>query len=494
MRSPFSSRARSFPRRSRIAHSFRPRLDSLEDRVVLSAVFDSVLTIGSDTASITPTDNAVDAAGNSYVTGILIRPMDFDPANVHSDGSDILSPRGSSDAYVVKYAADNSFLWARSMGSDYIQSGMNYYERGNGVRVDGAGNVFVTGTFYGQADFGAVRLTSAGYSDAFVVKLDPNGNTLWAKGWGGANQDIGNDIALDSAGNVVSVGSSAIVNSSGGWTSNASELRKYSPTGVAVWSQRIASPTNAATGVATDAVGNVYVSGEFSGTADFNTDARKTAYASGPSGSGYVLKLTSAGSFGWVAPFVSKTAESPGSFVSLSDIAVDTAGNVIVGGYYKGQVDLNPSSSVDYRLPNTRNYNGFVVKLSTGGSLAWAIQSGGDYVNSVAVDASGAVYATGSFEAQGFTPGFGLPSVVSNGGADAYVTKYTSSGTLDWALTFGGTGNESCYGIAVDASGTIYLAGYYSPGTTDFDPDPLTSHESTNTAFTDMFLLKLRQS
>ena len=98
MRKPFSSRARPFTRRSRIAHSFRPRLDSLEDRVVLSAVFDSVLTIGSDTASITPTDNAIDAAGNSYVTGILQRPMDFDPAAVHSDGSDILTPRGSSDA------------------------------------------------------------------------------------------------------------------------------------------------------------------------------------------------------------------------------------------------------------------------------------------------------------------------------------------------------------------------------------------------------------
>ena len=213
------------------------------------------------------------------------------------------------------------------MGSDYIQSGMNYYERGNGVGVDGAGNVFVTGTFYGQADFGSVRLTSAGYSDAFVAKLDSNGNTLWAKGWGGANQDIGNDIALDAAGNVVSVGSSSIpksANPNDGWIANASELRKYSPTGAAVWSQRIAGPTNAATGVATDAAGNIYVNGEFSGTADFNADARKTAYASGPSGSGYVLKLTSAGSFGWVAPFVSKTAESPGSFVTLSDIAVDT--------------------------------------------------------------------------------------------------------------------------------------------------------------------------
>jgi hypothetical protein len=384
------------------------------------------------------------------------------------------------------------------MGSDYIQSGSNYFERGNGVRVDGAGNVFVTGTFYGQVNFGPVRLTSAGYSDAFVTKLDPNGNTLWAKSWGGANQDVGNDIAIDAAGNVISVGSSSIpynsANPNEGWISNASELRKYSPTGAAVWSQRIASPTNGAAGVATDAVGNVYVGGWFSGTADFNTDSKKTANASGPYGSGYVLKLTSAGSFGWVAPFVSKTAESPGSSVGLSDIAVDTAGNVIVGGSYRGQVDLNPSSSVDSRLPNARNSNGFVAKLTSGGSLAWARQSGGDSVTSLAVDASGAVYATGYFGTEAFAPGFGSPPVTSNGGADAYLIKFTASGALGWALTFGGTQADTCNAIAVDAAGTIYLAGYYGPSTTDFDPDSLTTHERTNAAYYDMFLLKLRQS
>jgi len=475
----------------------RPRLESLEGRVVLSVSFDSVLTIGTDTASITPTDSAVDAAGNSYVTGILQRPMDFDPAAVHADGSDILTPRGSSDAYVVKYAPDNSFVWARSMGSDYIQTPGNYFERGNGVRVDGAGNVYVTGTFYQRADFGSIRLTSAGNSDAFVVKLDPNGNTLWAKGWGGANQDIGNDIAVDAAGNVVSVGSSSIPYSSNpadGWIENATELRKYSPTGAAVWSQRIASPTNGAGGVATDASGNIYVCGFFSGTADFNVDPRKTNNVSGPYGSAYVLKLTPSGAFGWVSSFVSKTAESPGSYVRFNDIAVDSSGNVFVGGIYEGQVDLNPSSSVDYRLPDARAMNGFVAKLSSTGSLAWARQTGGDTVTAVAVDTSGAVYATGYFGTEAFNPGFGLPPVTSNGSLDAYVSKFTSSGTLDWALTFGGTSSDVCYGIAVDASGAIYLAGSYGPSTVDFDPDPLTTQERTNTSFTDMFLLKLRQS
>ena len=476
----------------------RPRLEALESRAVLSVTFDSVLTIGSDTASIMPTDSAVDAAGNTYVTGILQAPMDFDPAAVQADGSDILVPRGTSDAYVVKYNADNSFAWARSMGSDYVQSGSNYYERGNGVRVDGTGNVFVTGTFYGQADFGAFRLTSAGYSDAFVVKLDPTGNTVWAKSWGGANQDIGSDIAIDTAGNVISVGSSSIpysTNPNDGWIENASELRKYSPTGAAVWSQTIAGPTGGAYGVTTDAAGNIYVCGRFSGTVDFNTDPRKTNRVSGNYGSSYVLKLTSSGSFGWVSSFATRTTTATyGSAMTINDIAVDTAGNVVVGGNFQGQIDFDPSSSIDYRLSDTRRVNGFVVKLASNGSLAWARHTGGDAVTAVAVDVAGAVYTTGYFSSTGFSPGFGLPDVASNGASDWYLTKYTASGSPAWALTFGGAGSESCYGLTVDASGTIYLAGYYGPGTTDFDPDPLTTRERTNTAFSDMFLLKLRQS
>jgi hypothetical protein len=315
---PFATLDRTTPSRCRPARRRRatsPRLESLEGRVVLSASFDSVLGVGSDTHSITPSDNAVDVSGNTYVTGILQGTIDFDPAVNRPDGSDILTLRGSSDAYVVKYAADGSFAWARSMGGDYIQQSSNdYFERGSGVAVDGAGNVFVTGHFHGQADFGPVGLTSAGSSDAFVTKLDPNGNTLWARGWGGTTQDAGNDLSVDAAGNVVSVGSTAMITPSGGYSWSGSEVRKYSPTGAAVWSKRIANSGGQAQCVATDAAGNVYLGGTYTGTVDFNPDPKKTSYVTGSSdfaANGYVLKLTGAGAFGWVAPFVAKTSESP---------------------------------------------------------------------------------------------------------------------------------------------------------------------------------------
>jgi hypothetical protein len=482
-------------------HALRPRLESLEDRVVLSAAFGSVLGVGNDTASIAPWDNAVDSAGNTYVTGILYGTMDFDPAVVRPDGSDILTSRGSSDAFVAKYAPDNSLVWARRMGSDYVHSSNpnDPYEEGKGIAVDGSGNVYVTGNFVGQADFGPFTLTGLGSTDVFVTKLDPNGNVLWAKGWGGATREHGTGIAVDGSGNVVSAGFTATLTSTGAWTANGFEVHKYSPTGAVVWSKRIDDYGGEADSVATDTAGNVYLCGQFSGTVDFNPDPHKTNYASGSpvvSGgggvNGYVLELTAAGAFGWVSPFVAKTSEVAGSGVGCNDLALDAAGDVVIGGTYRGQDDFNPSPTIDYRLPNISTNDGYVAKLSSRGSLMWATPLGGASVQSLAVDTSGSVYAVGTFS-QVFTPGFGFPAVTSNGREDVFVTKLTASGAVNWAVTFGGTGDDLGTAIAVDATGTVYVAGTYR-NTVDFDPDPLGTYYLTNPTYADMFLLKLKQT
>jgi hypothetical protein len=494
-----SSGLRVSPSRRRAALTLRPRLESLEGRVVLSASFDSVLGVGNDTATLPVRDNATDAAGNTYVTGILRGTIDLDPAVDRTDGSDIFTPKGFSDAFVAKYAPDNSLLWARRMGSDDV-GGSEPAEYGSGVAVDGAGNVFVSGSFKSRADFGPFTLTSAGHLDGFVTKLDPGGNILWAKRWGGTTWDDGSGVAVDAAGNAVTVGETIFVNSAGGSSYTGFEVQKFSPTGSAVWSKRVDNSGGTAVSVGTDAAGNVYTTGQFYGTADFNPDPKKTNNVTGASkmavnggANGYVLMLTASGTFGWAAPLIAKTADAPNSWASIEDLAVDGAGNVAVGGHVAGQVDLNPSASGDYRLPTPNQFNGFVAKLTSGGSLAWARLTGGKYVHSLAMDAGGAVYATGGFSTDPFTPGSSLPAVTSAGGFDIFVTKFTAAGARDWALTFGGAGDDVSFGIAVAPSGMIHLAGTYM-GTIDFDPDPLTTHVRTNTTLLDMFLLKLRQS
>ncbi|WP_165074737.1 NHL repeat-containing protein [Paludisphaera rhizosphaerae] len=484
-----SKRSRS-PRRAS-----RPRLEFLEARTVLSAAFDSVLTVGNDSASVGIRDQTEDASGNSYVTGVIVGTMDFDPAVVHADGSDVLTPRGTNDAYVAKYNADGSFAWARSLGSDYVQkSTLDLPESGYAVRADAAGNVYVSGVFFGKATFGTIQLTSAGDADAFVAKLSPSGSVLWAKSWGGSGQDVGNDLAVDSSGNVIAVGTTAYSDPVSGWIANTSQIRKYSSTGASTWTVSIAGPTHGANSVATDSAGNIYVGGKFSGTVDFNPALLKANYASGNYGSGYILKLTSAGAYSWVSTFQTRTtSQTYGSAMTIYDIDVDAAGDVAVVGNAQGQIDYDPSASVDYELPDQRRVNGFVVKLAPSGSLAWARNAGADSATQVAFDAAGAMYVAGNyFTAAGFTPGSGLPDVPSSTTGSTYLTKYSAAGAPVWAVTFSGTGAIYPYGLTVDASGEITLAGAFL-GTADFDPDPTSTHEATNTAFADFFILKLKQ-
>jgi hypothetical protein len=501
---PFTNRrSHSLTRRQPTAgrrSNARLSLESLEDRCVPTVGFGSVLGVGSDTTAILPWSNAVDSAGNTYVTGLLYGTIDLDPGVVRADGSDILTPRGSSDAFVAKYAPDNSLVWAQRMGSDFVRSSNlnDPFEEGKSIAVDNAGNVYVSGEFVGTADFGPVTLTSAGSTDAFVTKLAPNGNFLWANRWGGgATREHDGGITVDASGNIFEVGSTADVFANGSWRENGFEMRKFNPSGTTAWSKRIDDRGGEADGVAADAAGNVYVVGSFAGTVDFNPDAHKTSYltgsynASGGAANGFVLMLTSAGNFGWADAFVAKTAESSTAYVGITDIRVNSLGNVFIGGSYSGPVDFDPSSKVDYRLPNANSLDGFVAKLSASGSFTWATSLGGAYVRTLAVDSYGSVYIVGTFS-QTFSPGAGI-SVTTNGSSDVFVTKLTSSGSLDWYVTFGGIGNDLGTGICVDAAGTVYVVGTYA-NTVDFDSDPAGTHELTNPVYANMFLLKLKQN
>jgi hypothetical protein len=115
-------------------------------------------------------DVALDSAGNVYTTGFFLGTVDFDPGA----GTFNLTSAGSGDLFVSKLDASGNLVWARSMG------GAASSDEGYGIVVDGAGNVYTTGSFSGTGDFdpgaGTANLTSAGSFDVFVQKLDASGN------------------------------------------------------------------------------------------------------------------------------------------------------------------------------------------------------------------------------------------------------------------------------------------------------------------------------
>ena len=139
---------------------------------------------------------AVDAANNVYVTGVYYGTIDADPsANVAH-----LVANGQSEVFVIKYDATGNLVWAKSMGG-------TQWEAANDLIVDGSGNVYLTGLFYGTSDYdpgaGTTNLVSNGNYDVFVVKLDGNGDLVWANSFGSSADDFGNSIAVDASGNVI---------------------------------------------------------------------------------------------------------------------------------------------------------------------------------------------------------------------------------------------------------------------------------------------------
>jgi hypothetical protein len=118
-------------------------------------------------------------------------------------GSIELTSRGSSDVFVAKVASDGSFVWAVSAGGPETNISGDTCQ---GVAVDSGGNIVITGSFNGAAVFGPIALTSNGWHDAFIAKLDADGNFIWAKKAGGQDADEGRAIAVDAQGNCVVTG------------------------------------------------------------------------------------------------------------------------------------------------------------------------------------------------------------------------------------------------------------------------------------------------
>lgn len=142
---------------------------------------------------------ASDPMGNVYVAGIFDGTLDLDPS---SSVFNVMA-KGAYDIFIQKLDANGNFVWGKQIGG-------NSFDHIETIVTDNKGNIYATGGFYETVDFdpntGSTNLTSAGAYDAFVQKLDANGNLIWAKKMGGTMNDYGEYINIDTAGNIYTVG------------------------------------------------------------------------------------------------------------------------------------------------------------------------------------------------------------------------------------------------------------------------------------------------
>ena len=359
MRNKSKSTSPSWNRRNRKSAASQLGFEKLEDRKLLASLaFDSVSQAGGDVGSVQVYSIAVDSVGNSYVGGLFYsNPVDFDLDNSHVGDVDILTPRGDNDAFLAKYDANNNFVWARRMGGDAIrENGNSPFERLKEVVVDSQDNVLIAGEFTESADFGSFTLNSAGSGDVFLAKLDVDGNFLWANQWGTATRDFGSTLAIDANDRVTAVGFTTILETNGAWTANGIEIHQFDTGGNENWTQQIPSYGATAGHIATDALGNVIVTGDFAGTVDMDASSNvsnvsgSSTVTGGAGRNSYILKLDSGGNFQWASALVAKTSEDSSSSAWAAEVLVDASGDIVIAGQYYGQADLDPGAN-DLRLP-----------------------------------------------------------------------------------------------------------------------------------------------
>lgn len=413
----------------------------------------------------------VDADGNVYTTGSFkTNDVDFDP------GPDTyyLSSAGLDDVFVQKLDADGNFVWAKSFGSTGDDSG-------NFITVGSDGNIYTSGHFEGTIDFdsgaGVANLSSfSGSRDIFIQKLDADGNFIWVKHLGNSNYDNIWGFDVDADGNVYSVGyfkgtydfdpgpESYSVTSVD--ASYDIYIQKLDTDGNLVWVKTIGGATSeTARELALDADGNIFISGTFHGTVDFDsgvTVENLTAYNYGTWY--YLLKLDTEGDFVWVKAM---------GATKVNSICADPLGNILVTGFFEGSKDVDFGSGVDIRT-SAGEKDIIVMKLNSSGNYEWS-KTFGDATNdsgaSINLDAEGNIYTLAYFEGEiDFDPGIGATHLKNFNGSFSYtypqyvVHKMDASGNFIWV----GQVEEDVEAMRIAGTGDIYLTGKFYQ-TVDFD-------------------------
>lgn len=369
----------------------------------------------------------------------------------------------------------------------------------NKMVVDGSGNIFVAGYFNGTVDFNPDNVTvnsftSVGSLDIFLAKYDSNGNYLWAIALGSTGPDAAYGLALDPSGNPVIAGS--FTNTVdfdpgpqsydlGSWGINDIFVARYnSSSGSLLWANTTGgSSSDEAKAIAIDAAGNMFITGSFRSTVDFDWGVNTyDLSANGTDRDIFLAKYNAAGDLQW-AFAVGGTAYDDGTDIALDPVS----GAIYLVGSFHTSADFDPTGATAILTGNGIT-DGFLAKYDQGGGINWVIQFGSsnfDQCKRVSLDAAGNVYVTGYFDNTiDFDPGVNTNSLTSNGSDDIFLASYNAVGNYLWAVNIGGSGSDSPYGLYVTAN-DIVLCGYFN-NTVDFDPG-LGVFEQTSAGVEDIF-------
>lgn len=365
-----------------------------------------------------------DTQGNIIVTGVFNETVDFDPGA----NTTIITSEGAQDSFILKLTPSGDLLWVHTFGSSETDDG-------NGLAVDTDNNIYLTGMFKLTVDFdpgiNTHNLISMGDTDIYILKLNPNGDFIWAKSFGGFGFDRSLAIEIDLNGDLITTGF-------------------------------------------------------FSQTVDFDPGTG-TYFLTANGLNPFIQKLNSDGEFIWARSITPTTA----STASAHDLDSDSQGNVYITGTYTDTADFDPGQ--DDFLTSNGNEDAFILKLDADGNFLWANSVGGasgDIGNSISVDLAGNVITTGFYHnTVDFNPNQGVFELTTNGSRAAYIQILDTNGEFINAFPFDGTSIDEGEAMTIDTEGNLYFFIRYGV-IVDFDPGSGVYNLTAN-GFSDLGVLKL---
>jgi len=373
---------------------------------------------GSDTDQAIAVTN--DASGNIYITG-----MTKSTAGIATSGAYQAVQGGDYDAFLAKFTSAGSLAWATYLGG-------SSFDEATSVTTDAAGNVYIAGTSgstSGIATSGAWQTTMAGVQNAFVAEFNSLGAMQWATYYGGEATDIGDGISVDGSGNVyvgggtssttgiATTGAHQVVNAGGAYDGF---IAKFTTSGALEWGTYYGgSGDDEMGGLITDISGNVIVSGL---TSSLGTIASTGAYQTTMAGvyDAFLAKFNSSGVIQW-GTYYGGPAYDGGGIVTT-----DATGNIYINGSTSSSTGIASSGAIQPTFGGG-TFDGFVAEFSGAGALLFGTyfgSSGDDYAGGLAADGTGNVYFAGNTTStSGIATSGAYQNFFGGGPGDAYLGK-----------------------------------------------------------------------
>lgn len=434
-----------------------------------------------------------DNAGNSIVVGSFTGSFDFNPGPAVANWS--TASLTATDVYIQKFDPSGNLLWTSAFqGNGTITA--------QGLFIDPNGNIYLSGSFDTPTDFnsapGTTYTNPMGMKDAYVCKLNGNGVFQWVKTFGDPMSmgdvsaskvtGIGNDIIVSGGfGSTIDFNPSAATNN---LTANGFAdifLLRLTANGDYVWAKSMPGSDFAdVMGLAVDASNNIWISGEFVGSIDFDPSPANNSLTNNQFIPAiFAAKYTSAGNYTWAG------AMGNSSFSGNRSLALDANGDAYLACIFSDSLDVDPSPAT-HQVISVGQSDALIIKLNNAGAYQWAARIGGtgdDQLMDLFIQ-NNRIHAVGYFDGTvDMDPGASVNNLVSNGDYDVFYLALQPNAQFLQAKKIGGLGADGAFSLAVNNNNEIFMLGLYA-NTVDFNPGPGVANLTANSPDYDQFLVK----